>query len=878
MGEPRRVELVEQIFHEALECDDARRPGFLAEACAGDVALLAEVASLVAAYEQDQNFLQRPAFNVSASDVAGNLLEERPRVPEAPRVRGFRLGREVGSGGMGAVYEAFGIDGGRVAVKLVKGGMVTEFILRRFERERRILGALNHPYVARLLDGGATDGGMPFFVMEYVEGQPIDQYSKEATLFIAERLRLFLKVCEAVSYAHRHRVIHRDLKPSNILVTEAGAPKLLDFGVAKLLDLDTADQTGDATATAYRVMTPEYASPAQLRGLPPSEADDVYSLGVLLYILLTGRHPYRFRSRAPEEVLRSIVEGRVRKPSEVINDSPASVGGATDTPVSSLAEADELRGNLDKVVMKALRKEPVRRYVSVEEMAEDIRRYLAGRPVSARADSLVYCAARWARRHPIFTVPTAVVAALLCLLLGVVLGLSGLHEKSRTSLAVMPFTDMGQGTYSEQLAEGFTDGLTEHLSRLPQLFIPSHNSVYSYKGQRQSPQTIGRALRVETLMVGDVAVNNESLRVNVELLDVASGESVWTNTYEANPSEVLAVQRRITADVTRELGIVASPVEITHSARQYTENEEAYRLYRMGRYFFNKRLTEDFYKGIEYFRQAVEKDPSYALAYAGIADCYGLLGAYFVMEPHQAFTSAREAANKALELDDGLAEAHTSLALVHWLYDWDWAAADREFRKAIELNPQYVMAHHWRGLFLGEMGRFDEAEAEMQKALERDPISAPVYADYGRVLYWARRYDEALEKYGKATEISDDFGAMRYERELLYEQMGRHDLWEASVEKYIGFDAEMRERYRAHGLKGYWRVQYRRMEKYAKGGYDRAETCARIGYKDRALDNLAEAIMQRDHRVTQMKVNPILDPLRSDPRFAELLRRMNLTP
>ncbi len=878
MGEPRRVELVEQIFHEALECDDARRSRFLAEVCAGDVALLAEVASLLASYERDQNFLQRPAFNMSASDVAASLLEEEGgRGPEVPRVRGFRLGKEVGSGGMGAVYEAFSTGGERVAVKLVKGGMGTEFILRRFERERRILGALDHPYISRLLDGGATDEGMPFFVMEYVEGLPIDQYSKEATLFTAERLRLFLKVCEAVSYAHRHRVIHRDLKPSNILVTEAGVPKLLDFGVAKLLNLDSTDKTGDATATAYRVMTPEYASPAQLRGLPPSEADDVYSLGVLLYILLTGQPPYRFRSRTPEEVHQSIVEGRVRRPSEVVNDLRASVSGTTDRPVSPLVEADELRGNLDKVVMKALRKESERRYVSVEEMAEDIRRYLSGQPVMARADSLVYRVARLVRGNATYTVPTAVVA-LLCLLLGLVLGLSGAHEQSRTSLAIMPFTDMGQGTYSEQLAEGITDGLTEHLSRLPQLSIPSHNSVYSYKGRAQSPQTIGHALRVETLMVGNVAVNNESLRVNVELLDVGSGRSVWTKTYEANPSEVLAVQRRITADVRRELGIAASPEEIIHSTRQYTENDEAYRLYRLGRYFFNKRLSEDFYKGIEYFRHAVEKDPSYALAYAGMADCYGLLGAYFVMEPHQAFPAARKAAIKALELDEGLAEAHTSLALVHWLYDWDWAAADREFRKAIELDPRYVMAHHWRGLFLGEMGRFDEAEAEMQKALERDPISAPVYADYGRVLYWARRYDEALEKYDKASEIGDNFGAMRYERELLYEQMGRLDLWGASVERYVGFDARAREAYRTHGPKGYWRVQYRRMAGDPKGGHDRAEMCARIGYTDRALADLAEAILQRDHRVTQLKVNPIFDPLRSDPRFAELLRRMNLTP
>jgi serine/threonine protein kinase/tetratricopeptide (TPR) repeat protein len=885
MGELGHVELVEQLFHEALERDAARRAEFLAEACARDVALLAEVASLLASYERDDNFLRRPAFNLSASQVAGSVLEEESgTAPKTPCIRGFRLVREVGRGGMGAVYEAFRADGEvsqRVAVKLVKHGMDTEFVLRRFERERRILGALDHPYIARLLGGGATDAGLPFLVMEYVEGLPIDRYAKVAALSTAERLRLFLKVCEAVSYAHRHRIIHRDLKPSNILVTETGVPKLLDFGVAKLLDLDSAGKTGDATATAHRVMTPEYASPEQLRGLPPTETDDVYSLGVLLYILLTGGHPYRFRSRAPEEVLRSIIGGRVRRPSETVHNSTASAGGATETAESSRSRGDELRrdikGNLDKVVLKALRREPERRYASVEEMIEDIRRHLSGRPVLARGDSLAYRAARFAGERRAYAVPTAV-AALLCLLLGLVLGLSGTRAKPRTSLAVMPFSNTSQGTYSEQLAEGITDGLTGHLSRLPQLAVPSHNSVYNYKGRQQSPQTIGRALGVETLMVGNIALSDESLRVSVELLDVGSGESIWGNTYETKPSQVLALQRQITADVTRELGVTASAKELSHSARHYTEDEEAYRFYLMGRYFFNKRTKEDFYKGIEYFRRAVEKDSSYALAYAGLADCYGLLGAYMVMETHAAFTSARDAANKALELDESLAEAHTSLALVHWLYDWDWAAADRAFRRAIELNPRYVTAHHWRGLFLGEMGRFDEAEAEMQKALERDPISAPVYADYGRVLYWARRYDEALEKYRKASELSPSFGAMQYEREQLYEQMGRIEDWAASIEEHGGFDAEMREAYRAYGPKGYWRVRYRRMLRHPNGSSDRAEVCARVGDKDRAFEDLAFTIGTRDHRMTQLKVNPILDPLRSDPRFAELLRRMKLAP
>jgi len=444
----------------------------------------------------------------------------------------------------------------------------------------------------------------------------------------------------------------------------------------------------------------------------------------------------------------------------------------------------------------------------------------------------------------------------------------------------MPFSDMGQGTYSEQLAKGITEEVTEHLSRMPQLSIPLHNSAASYKRRQQSPQTIGRSLGVETLLIGDVALGDASLRVSVELMDVDSGNAIWTNTYDVKSSEVLTLQRRLTADVMRELGVVVKPEELTHATDHHTENEEAYADYMMGRYFFGKRIKDDFFRGIEYFRQAIQKDPSYAPAYAGMADCYGLLGAYMVMPTHEAFTSARNAANKALELDDGLAEAHNSLALIHWLYDWDWAAADREFRKAIELKPTYVLAHHWRGLFLGEMGHFNEAEAELQKALEYDPFSAPIYADYGRVLYWARRYDEALEKYRIALEMNPDFGSVRLERESLYEQMGRVDDWAAGIALWGGFDTETLTAFRTHGLKGYWTVCYRREinRRERRRGTDNAELFARMGDTDRALEDLVAAMEARDHRVTQLKVNPILDPLRSDPRFAELLRRMNLEP
>jgi serine/threonine protein kinase/tetratricopeptide (TPR) repeat protein len=768
MSENERAEIVERVFHEALAFDAASRADFLATACAGDVAVMADVASLLIAYESD-DLLERPAFHVSAAELAGGLIDEGL---SKARFEDYALLREIGRGGMGAVYEALRRDTDsheRLAVKLVQPEMATEFIIRRFEHERLILARLEHPYIARLLDGGTTTDGLPYLVMEYVEGQPIDQFVAYGGLAIAERLEVFLNVCEAVSYAHQQSVIHRDLKPSNILVTPDGTPKLLDFGIAKLMDTDVDGKPGDNTTTIHRVMTPRYASPEQLSGRAPTEVSDVYSLGVLLYVLLTGEHPYQFSDQAPEAILRSMESQPSRRPSDVITKR-------------------ELKGDLDRIVMKALRRESGRRYKSVAHLANDIRLHLAGQKITARGDSVAYRSQRFVRQHRAYLVPTAVIGA-LCLLFGVLLGFSGAQNQPGSSIAVV--SSSAETATSKRLAEP-----------------PVHE------------QTI---------------------------------------------------------TVVTQLGEIPNATQWSQSLLRQTSDEEAHRLYVLGRYFFNRRHTEDFFKAIEYFHRATEKDPRYALAYAGLADCYGLLGAYFKLSPDEAFNAARAAAKKALEADESLAEAHNSLALVHWLYDWDWAAADREFRRAIELRSNFVTAHHWRGLFLGEMGRFAEAEAEMKLALALDSFSSPVIADYGRVLFWARRYHEAAERYRTVDEMGNDFGSWQIEAKYCYEQIGRSAEWGDLHERFGGgFDPEERKAFREHGLRGYWMVQYRRQLPQTGGGTDAAEVAARVGDKENAFRYLAEAIRIRDHRMSQLKVNPIFDPLRSDPRFVELLRRMNL--
>lgn len=417
-----RWQKVNEIFHSALQQAVDQRGGFLLQACAGDSELIAEVQSLLFSYEESSSFIQGSAF-----DHAVDLFAQSDTPQPGQRIGCYKIVREIGRGGMGAVLLAIRDDEEyekEVAIKIIKRGMDTDYLLERFRNERQILARLDHPNIARLLDGGTTESGLPYFVMEYIEGQPIDEYCDEKKLSVVERLKLFRKVCAAVHYAHQNLVIHRDLKPSNVLVTDDGTVKLLDFGIAKILTPDSQGFTKQ-TATLMRMMTPEYASPEQVRGDHITTASDIYSLGVVLYELLTGRSPYRYKGRSPLEVLSIVSNNEPEKPSTVIyrlEESTRSLNGAetqiiTAEDVSLLREgsADKLRrrlsGDLDNIVLKAMRKEKERRYLSVERLSDDIRNYLHGLPVSARKDTFSYRAWKFVSRNK-----AAVVAATLVLL------------------------------------------------------------------------------------------------------------------------------------------------------------------------------------------------------------------------------------------------------------------------------------------------------------------------------------------------------------------------------------------------------------------------------------------------------------------------------
>lgn len=890
MGSERH-QLVMNILADAIECDYAERDHLLTAACKDDESLRLEVECLLQHETPSQGFMEE-----SLIDETKQLFTDNEELLIGKQIGSYLITEVIGRGGMGIVYLAMRSDDEyqkQVAIKLINRGMDSDLIQRRFRNERQILADLDHQNIARLLDGGTTQDGRSFLVMEYVSGHPIDAYAELRELSTTERLKLFLTVCDAVEYAHQNHVIHRDIKPSNVLVNQEGVPKLLDFGIAKVLRPDSPASTVDATTSAWRVLTPEYASPEQIRGDQSTAATDIYSLGAVLYELLTGQRPHRRMTRgsSPE----TSHEAATREP-----EKPSAIVRKTKKPVTrgpqarrltreSVSEAQDgtpelrrrLRGDLDNILLMALKGDPARRYASVAEFSDDLRRHLKQQPVRARRDSIAYRGRKFVQRNRASVISASAVA-ILCLMIGLSLNFVNRQPKPAvTSIAVLPFVNVGSGPETQYLADGLSMSLIGYLSRLPNLNVPGHNSVSRYEVQAIDPSAAARALHVNTVLLGRVNTSGETLSIQVEILDSSTKQIIWSKRFDGKVKEILPLQHQVAEEVARSLGLSISSEARLQNQRANTHNAEAYRLYLRGNYFWNLRSELGTGKAIEQFQEAIVHDPDYALAYSGIANSYSLIGAYRWSKPDEVFPKAKAAALKALELNSELPEAHTSLAMVQWLYEWDWPAADRSFRRSIELHPGYVTAHHWYGLYLAEMGRFDEAIASEKRALDLDPLSVYVNADLGRVYYYARRYTESLAQYRKTLVMNPNFNGFYFELAQLYEKTGDFD-------EYIGAglinatDANgQRELFAGEGFDSYWRRVL--SDRLAVGTelpwyqqFEMARISARLGKSDYAIRMLRECYQLRDHLMIQIKVDPAFDSLRSDPRFKELLRRMRM--
>ncbi len=612
-------------------------------------------------------------------------------------------------------------------------------LLRRFRRERQVVAALDHPNIAHLLDGGATQDGLHYLVMDYIEGVRIDHWCNSRNLAVRDRLRLFLSVCAGVQYAHDKQVIHRDIKPANIIVTGDGIPKLLDFGIAKVLDTEMA-VAKQQTTVGPGPMTPEYASPEQLRGERVGPASDIYSLGVVLYQLLAGRPPYSMAGRDAAGLSRMICETVPVKPS-------AAVGQGTGL-------RRELSGDLDKIVLKALRKEPESRYASAAELAQDLDRHLHDVPVQARKENLLYHARKLLKRNRAVAV-TAAASALLAVLLA--LGLEQLgRQASRAaiprSIAVLPLQNVSGDPADEPLVDSISDNLSTTLGKVKSLRVISRDSMIRYKGLRLPVSRISRELNVDTLVNGSVQRSGDRVQIHLQLSEGRTNRTLWSRTFAPGVADVPGVPSEAARAITKEIRAALFPEEDARLSTATPVNRQAYEAYVKGRYHLNKHTLEGFQKGLQFFSDAIEIEPAYSLAWAGLADAYyGMSGLYFTAP--EAMPRAKAAALKALAIDETVAEAHASLAQVQGQFEWDWNAAEKSYRRAIELNPSYATANRYYSVYLAEQGRMREAVREAEQAKRLDPLPSVVANNLAWMYYLDGDPDRALAAYRRLLEL-----------------------------------------------------------------------------------------------------------------------------
>ena len=709
---PEKWDQVKELFSLALERDPEERSSFLREACSGDDSLRTEIESLLASFDGAATFLE--------DSPAADLMSAQSHAIAGRRIGAYRITREIGQGGMAVVYLGDRDDQNyrkQVAIKMVKPGIDTEQVLQRFRNERQTLATLDHSNIVKLLDGGSSEDGSPYLVMEYVEGLPIDRYCDLNKLSIDERLRLFREVCSAVQYAHEKLVIHRDLKPANILIANGGVPRLLDFGIAKLLNPDCF-QTPLLTRTDWRPMTPEYASPEQIRGRSVSTATDIYSLGVLLFELLTGHRPYRFAGQSLLEIERLVCDTDPEKPSAAISrkEERVSHDGEAQSAITPESVSDlrglqpaelqrRLRGDLDTIVMKALRKEPERRYGSVEEFSRDIELYLTGMPVRARRSTVAYRGGRFLHRHKESLAAALVV---LCLVAGIaaweVYRLS--HQNAaapevknaqlpaRRSVAILGFKNLSDRSDTKWVSGALSEMLATELAAGEKLRTVPGETVARMKIDLGLPDTatlspealapVRKNLGSDFVVVGsyfDLGKDSGGqLRLDVRLQDTANGETTFAVSETSTEAQLLDLVNRVGRKLREDLGVAeVSQVESVGIRAAIPSNPAAMRLYSEG---LAKLRTFDALAARDLLTQAVSSDPAYPLAHAELAKAWMALGYN---------ATARQEAKKALDLSGKLSpEDHSLVEAGYYEVNKDWDKAIEVYRALSNSSPDDI--------------------------------------------------------------------------------------------------------------------------------------------------------------------------------------------
>ena len=792
----------------------------------------------------------------------------------------YRVIEKIGEGGQGTVYKVIDTTLDRPAVIKVLPPDLTDSAsnLVRFEREAKLASSLDHPNICTIF-GLHKVGDIHFIAMQYVEGRNVRQLVGGQPLDLRRALSITIQVTDALGAAHSRGIVHRDIKARNVMVTRSGTVKVLDFGLAKLIEGPHAGLSDpQLTEVGVPYGTSTYAAPEQAQGLKADHRADIFSTGVLLYEMLAGTWP--FRGKTALDVRYAVV---YHKPKPIIE---------------ARGEDSPLLRRIQEILDKALAKAPEDRYQRIEDMRGDLHEVmrdvdddsslgstLTDAPMSAPVPS-PQPSSFWTTSRKL--VGAMAVALLLILAFSFVAFRSnrvGDTTSEINSLAVLPFANSDPG--SEYLSDGITESLIENLSRVPNLKVKSRSTVFHYKGRETDLSKIGRELGVDALLSGSVNQVGDDLSVSVELIDVRDDSHIWGERYGRKVSEIVALPQQISRDVSQKLRSRADGVDHSQLTRNYSPDSEAYRLYLQGRYNWNKRTVEGLQKGIDYFGQAIMRDQDYALAYAGLADCYLLLNVYNVTSADDSFPKAEAASKKALSINENLAEAHTSLAFVTYRYHLQWAEAEEHFKKAIALNPNYATAHQWYGSYLAALGRMNEAVAEAKAAHDLEPFSLTIYSDYVRNLYYAGRLDEARKESIKIMETDQSFGRAHYELGLVLED-------EAKVEEAIAeFKAALKSQPdnvfaltalgHAQGLAGkrsdaekiISRLQELSNKEYVSP-FHVAVVYSGLDERKLALDWLDKAQQERFNLIPFVQVDPVFKNLRSEPRFVQLSKSLGL--
>jgi serine/threonine protein kinase/tetratricopeptide (TPR) repeat protein len=850
-----------------------------------------------------------------------NISESSGDTPHV--IAHYRILKKLGKGGMGEVFlgEDTKQHGRKVALKVLPPELTKdESRVRRFKQEARAILALNHPNILTIFEIGETDSTF-YIATEFIEGETLRQYLWRDPIKVDEALGIAIQVAMALEAAHAAGIVHRDVKPENIMLrhdrfVRDRFVKVLDFGLAKLTERESPTTDPEAVTMPISHTNPGavlgttgYMSPEQAQGEPIDPRSDIFSLGVVVYEMVAGHPPFA-----------GPTDSHVRV--SIIDHDPA--------PLTS--QSPEAPRHLERIVSKALAKDKAKRYQTVTDLKLDLEQlreelHFADPELRSKTqansdtDVTEFVPTQASRQvvtttQAIDTTPlapttekigslgrrkTAAIAllALIPATLIVAIYLYSSSSRSIDSVAVLPFANDSNDPNAEYLSDGIAESITRSLSQLPNLKVMSRNAVFRFKGKNMDPQEVGRNLKVGAVLAGRLVKQGDRLIIKTELIDVSDGTQLWGAEYDNNLSDIFSVQEEISRKISEKLRVRLTGEDEEKLAKRYTKDAEAYGLYLKGRYFWNKRDEAGLRNGIKYFREAEEKDPTYALAYSGLADSYALLSDIGVVKPSDEMPKAKAAAQKAVDIDPTLAEAYTSRAFVKLAYDWDWLGAEADFKKALELNPKYPTAHQWYASYLMQMGKFDPAKKEIEQAHQLDPLSPIINSNLGHYAYYEHRYDYAIENCNKTLEMVPDFWVAHHYRGLANTMKGMYEpaiaefrdligspgegpLKQGTVEKDPEVAASLAFAYASAGKRKeaeaiLERFKTLQQQRYVSPLYF-AIAYSGLNDQDQAMEYLNKAYESRHPGLVLIRIDPLFDRLRSDDRFKQLVRRFEPIP